>query len=89
MLVELDLAAPAVDARSDLIVGAVVVVDGSFKQQLCLALRAHLIEVLNLMFREHVGGSWFWLALQAQKLRDLFPRRSRFPGAEEECNHQH
>ena len=49
LLIQLDLAAPAIHTRCNLVIRALVVIDRALQQQLRLALRTHLIEGFNLM----------------------------------------
>jgi hypothetical protein len=68
------LSAPAIHARGDLLVGAPIVVDRSFQQQLGLALRRHGVEQLDLVLGEDVGRRRSWAVLQANQARHRSPR---------------
>ncbi len=75
-LVERDPSAPALHARGDLIVGALIVIDRSLEEQLGLALRRHAVERRNLMLRQHVGGGRLRQIVQADEPRDRLPGRT-------------
>src|SRR6266852_408418 len=87
-LVELDSSPPAIDALHDLIVGPVVVIDGTSEQKLRLILWRHLVEAFNFMFREDVGRCRLRLPLQAQKLSDLLPGGARGAGTHKKRSQQ-
>jgi len=66
LLIERDLAPPPAHPLRDLIIGPAIVIDGTFEQELCLALRRHPAQGLKLMFRQNIGRGRFRFPVQAQ-----------------------
>ena len=81
------LAPPAFDPARDLIIGAVIVVDGARQKPLCLPLRGLAIQALDFVFGEYGGRSRLRFAVQAKKAGNLVKSRPRTAGGKESGQH--